>query len=165
VTGLGRRIVIMGVAGCGKSTVAAVIADRLRSRFVEADAVHSPANIAKMSAGIALTDDDRWPWLAALQGELRSGNVVVACSALRRSYRDVLRAAGDVELVFLDVTEAEVRRRLRARAGHFMRAEMIDSQFATLERPGDDETDVAVIAADGPIESVIEAVTSALGVA
>jgi carbohydrate kinase (thermoresistant glucokinase family) len=158
-----RRIVVMGVSGCGKSTVAAVIAERLGARFIDADDVHSPTNVAKMSAGIPLTDDDRWPWLLALQAELVSGDVVMACSALRRSYRDVLRAPGDVVFVFLDVTVAEVRRRVRARTGHFMRAELIDSQFATLERPSDDEPDVATVVADGSIEDVIEATAATLG--
>ena len=160
----GPRAVIMGVAGCGKSTVAAAAATRLDARFVDADAVHSPANVAKMSAGIALTDDDRWPWLIALRTELQAGNVVVACSALRRSYRDLLRVAGHVVFVFLDITVDEARRRVGARTGHFMGAAMIDSQFATLERPSDDETDIAVVAADGPIESVIEAAIAELSI-
>ncbi len=147
----------MGVAGCGKSTVAAALAETFDARFVEADEHHLPASIQKMAAGIPLTDADRWPWLTLLQQELNGeGPVVLACSTLKRSYRDLLRRAGGVHFVFLSVDQAEIERRLTKRPGHFMGATMAASQFAALEVPGADETDVIMLSAGGPMSAVIE---------
>src|SRR6478752_5823950 len=115
------RIVVMGVAGSGKTTVGRDLADALGAAFLDADSVHPPANVAKMSAGEPLTDDDRWPWLARLRAELRSSeSIVVACSALKRRYRDLLRHAGEVRFVFLDLDADAARDRATHREGHYM---------------------------------------------
>lgn len=152
----------MGVAASGKSTVAVRLAEQLGARMVEADDHHLPGSIAKMSARIPLIDEDRWPWLLRLQRELATGDgVVVACSALRKSYRDVLRRAGDVRFVFLDVTRDEVERRIASRAGHFMGAAMVESQFAAFERP-DDEPDVHVVDATRDLDDIVEEARQAL---
>ena len=157
------RVVVMGVAGSGKSTVAAALAARLGARFVEADEFHQPASIAKMAAGVPLDDDDRWPWLLALREQLSSpAAVVLACSALRRSYRDLLRGAGGVRFVFLDVDRYDVVRRVAGRTGHFMGAAMVDGQFTALERPADDETDVVVVPGDGTPDDSVEVALAAL---
>ncbi len=138
-----RVIVMMGVSGSGKSTVGAMLAKRLGCPFEEGDDLHPLANIAKMSAGIALDDTDRAPWLAAVGhwiAERGDGWGVVSCSALKRDYRDALRAAGRPTLgfVLLDTDEATLRDRLVHRT-HFMPVSLLDSQLATLERPGTDE--------------------------
>lgn len=139
-------IVVMGVSGTGKSTLGALLASGWHAPFLEGDAYHSPESVAKMAAGAALTDDDRWPWLdrlgaalgAAARGE---GVAVAACSALRRAYRERLAAAAGMKLrfVFLDTDHDEIARRMRGRGGHYMPASLLDSQLATLERPGTDE--------------------------
>ncbi len=149
------RIVVMGVAGSGKSTIAAMLGERLGLPVAEADDFHLATSITKMTAGQPLTDDDRWPWLVRLQRELdqRQGGVIT-CSGLRRSYRDLLRRVSGVRFVFLDVTPDEARRRAAARTGHFMDAAMIESQFATLERPDEDEVDVLRIDATLPISLI-----------
>lgn len=144
------RVVVMGVAGSGKSTVGPVLAERLGARFVDGDALHPPANVARMAAGVPLTDQDRWPWLAAVRHVLRSSDaVVVACSALRRAYRDMLRGAGEVRFVDLVLDAGEATRRLTRRPGHFMKAAMVGGQFDTLEPPAAEETDVVAVAAAG----------------
>ncbi len=153
----------MGVAGSGKSTVGLELATRRRSAFVDGDQLHPPANVAKMVAGRPLDDEDRWPWLAAVRSTLRSSDaVVVACSALRRSYRDALRRAEGVRFVYLVVTAGEARRRLEHRGGHFMKAGMVDGQFATLEPPAPQETDVARVDAAGPPPQVVMRAQGAL---
>ena len=130
----------MGVSGSGKTTVGAALADALGLRFVDGDALHPAANVAKMAAGIPLDDDDRAPWLDAIGSELAAGPVVVACSALKRAYRDRLRdAAPSLQLVFLDGSPQLLASRMAARPGHFMPTTLLDSQLATLERPGPDE--------------------------
>jgi carbohydrate kinase (thermoresistant glucokinase family) len=157
------RVVVMGVAGSGKTSVAMELAERLHARFVEADDLHLSESIEKMTAGVPLTDDDRWPWLLRVQRHLASDEaVVVSCSALRRSYRDLLRRVGDVRFVFLDVARGEVERRLAHRAGHFMGKDMVESQFATLERP-DAEHDVEAIEVMDASLSVDDLVAQALG--
>ncbi|WP_018635182.1 gluconokinase [Parafrankia elaeagni] len=133
-------LVVIGVSGCGKSTLASAVAERLGRPFLEGDDLHPPANRAKMTAGSALTDDDRWPWLHAVRDWMATcTDGVVACSALRRSYRDLLRTAGDVLFVHVDVPEPELRRRLAERRGHWMPATLLDSQLAVLEPLGPDE--------------------------
>jgi carbohydrate kinase (thermoresistant glucokinase family) len=165
--GVSMRVVVMGVAASGKSTVAERLAKSIDARLVEADDYHLPESIAKMSAGTPLTDEDRWPWLLRLQRELAGAisedgrAVVVSCSALRKSYRDLLRRAGDVRFVFLDVSREEVELRIAARAGHFMGAAMVDSQFAALERP-DNEPDVIVLDAMRDLNEVVEDAREAL---
>lgn len=135
----------MGVAGTGKTTVGALLAGRLGWRYAEADDFHPAANVAKMAAGEPLTDADRGPWLEAIGrwiDERAAEGVpgVVSCSGLRRAYRDQLREGRpQVRLVFLEGSRELITRRLAARHGHFMRVEMLDSQFAALEPPQPDE--------------------------
>lgn len=151
------RVVVMGVAASGKSTVAEHLADAFGARLVEADEHHLPESVAKMSSRIALTDDDRWPWLLRLQRELSAGDsVVMSCSALRKSYRDLLRRAGGVRFIFLDVAREEVERRIALRSGHFMGPAMVESQFATLERPDPAvEPDVHIVDSSQPIANIV----------
>jgi carbohydrate kinase (thermoresistant glucokinase family) len=140
-----RPVVVMGVSGSGKTTVGAALADALGLRFVDGDALHPVANVAKMAAGIPLDDDDRAPWLDAIGAVLAGGPVVVACSALKRAYRDRLRAAAPrLELVFLDGDRELLASRMVARPGHFMPASLLDSQLATLEPPTADEQALTV---------------------
>lgn len=157
-----RVLVVMGVSGSGKSTVAAMIADRLGWDFAEGDAVHPPANVAKMQAGTPLDDEDRWPWLdvvaAWIRDHLSSGtHGVVTCSALKRSYRDVLRAPG---VVFVHVAGdgTLIGDRMAARSGHFMPTALLASQLATLELPQPDEAHITVAADRTPQEECDEVI-------
>lgn len=157
------RIVVMGVAGSGKSTVAIELAARRGVRFVDADDLHGDANVAKMASGSPLTDDDRWPWLAAVREALRTEHdVVVACSALKRAYRDALRAAGDLTFVHLTIDRDEAMRRVGARTEHFMGPAMVNSQFAALEPADEDERDVLCVDASGETTAVVDRVETAL---
>lgn len=146
----------MGVSGSGKSTVGRALAQGLGLPYIEGDELHPAANVAKMAAGIPLTDDDRKGWLDAIAQRLddpaaRTCGVVVACSALRRVYRDRLRrAAPDLRVVWLHGDEATLARRLAARTGHYMPASLLPSQLATLEPPGDEEVPLAVDVAQAP---------------
>jgi len=152
-------VVVMGVSGSGKTTVAMRLAQALGWDFLEGDSLHPPANIAKMSAGHPLDDDDRWPWLDAIADwmaqRLRDGRSgVVACSALRRVYRDRLRQAGSgVRFAYLHVARDELARRMRERQ-HFMPPSLLDSQLATLEVPGADEGALRVDDEHGPDAAV-----------
>ncbi len=154
-------IVVMGVSGVGKTTIARLLADRLGVPFAEGDDFHSAANVAKMSAGVPLEDADRWPWLAAVGGWLRERQTagtggVVTCSALRRAYRDVLRAAAPgAYFVHLDGSEELVAERMRGRSGHFMPPGLLRSQFAALEPLGPDE-DGTVVDVGGSPERLAE---------
>ena len=124
----------MGVSGCGKSSLGAALATALALPFTDADDLHPAANRAKMAAGQPLTDNDRWPWLQAVGAVLAAEAGVVACSALRRSYRDLLRAAaGPVQFLHLVAPREVITERLAARRGHFMPIALLDSQLATLE--------------------------------
>lgn len=150
-----RPVVVMGVSGSGKTTVGAALADALGLRFVDGDALHPVANVAKMAAGIPLDDADRAPWLDAIGAVLAEGPVVVACSALKRAYRDRLRAAAPgLQLVFLDGSPALLASRMSARPGHFMPTSLLDSQLATLERPGPDEQALTADIAD-PVPVIV----------
>jgi gluconokinase len=159
-------VTVMGVSGSGKTTVGAALAQRLRVPFEDADDLHPPANVAKMSAGIPLDDSDRLPWLRAVgawQVEHATGGVM-SCSALRRSYRDVLReAAPDQVFVHLAGERDVVARRVAGRPGHFMPAALVDSQFATLEPLGTDEHGIT-LDLDQPIDTLVDACVAALGV-
>ena len=155
-------IVVMGVSGSGKSTVAATLVDRLGWEFAEGDDFHPPANVEKMRAGHPLDDEDRWPWLRSLAawiGEYeRAGrSVVVTCSALKRSYRDLLRE-GHPSVWFAHVTASPelIRDRMEHRTGHYMPASLLDSQLATLEPLGDDEPGARVSGAGSPPSVVTE---------
>ncbi len=144
-------IVVMGVSGCGKSTLAAHLATDLAAPAFEGDDFHSPASVAKMRAGQPLDDADRWPWLdrlgAAIGAAVREhGIAVAACSALKRGYRERLEKAAGAPLAFvlLEGERDEIAPRLAARAGHYMAPSLLDSQFATLERPDADERALAL---------------------
>ncbi len=146
----------MGVSGCGKTTVGRALAARLGVNFVEGDALHSDSNIAKMAAGIPLTDADRHGWLQAVAEQLNNptaaaSGVVASCSALKRIYRDLLRAgAPDLRFVFLHGERALLAQRLAARSGHYMPASLLQSQLDTLEPPGDDESPIRLDIAVDP---------------
>jgi gluconokinase len=148
----------MGVSGSGKSTVGAALAQRLRVPFADADDFHPPANIAKMTAGEPLNDDDRYPWLEAIGEWLaqRRDGGVMSCSALKRKYRDQLRRhCADVEFLHLAGTPEVIGRRQASRPGHFMPAALLASQFATLEPLETDERGIA-IDVDQDIDAIIE---------
>jgi gluconokinase/shikimate kinase len=149
-------LVLMGVSGCGKSTVAGVLAGRLGWAVAEGDELHPPENVAKMAAGQPLTDDDRKPWLqhvAAWIGQWVAAHEpgVITCSALRRSYRDDLREP-HVVFVYLRGSRDEIARRLAVRHGHFMPLALLDSQFATLEPPDEDEQSLTVDIGPSPTD-------------
>ncbi|ROP60617.1 gluconokinase/shikimate kinase [Curtobacterium sp. PhB115] len=161
-----RVLVVMGVSGSGKSTVAAMVAERLGWEFAEGDSMHPQANVDKMHAGTPLTDEDRWPWLDVvagwIRGHLEAGtNGVVTCSALKRSYREVLRAPG---VVFVHVAGdgALIEARMSSRSGHFMPTSLLSSQLATLEPPQPDEAHVTVTADRTP-EAETDEVLELLG--
>lgn len=165
---LPAAIIIMGVSGSGKSTIGVLLAERLGWPFADADGFHPPENVAKMAAGTPLTDADRWPWLDAIAAHIGATRgtgqpVVVACSALRRAYRERLRA-GHGDLIFLHLAGAPevIAARQAARQGHFMPPSLMASQFATLEDTGDEPDAVAVSVADTP-QSVVDAAMAALG--
>ncbi|MET9428248.1 MULTISPECIES: gluconokinase [unclassified Streptomyces] len=158
-------VVVMGVAGTGKTTIGPLVAERLGVPYAEGDDFHPEANIAKMSAGTPLDDDDRWPWLDAI-GRWAHGREglggVVSSSALKRSYRDRLRAVAP-GVVFLHLTgdRALIEERMAARKGHFMPTALLDSQFATLQPLADDEAGVAVDVSGGP-EAIADRAVEAL---
>ncbi|MBO0984786.1 gluconokinase [Rathayibacter sp. SD072] len=157
-----RAIVVMGVSGSGKSTVAALLAGFLHWSFLEGDDLHPRSNVEKMAAGTPLTDVDRGPWLAEIAREVdeRIANgrpVVVTCSALRRSYRDILRR-DDLVFVHLAGSKEVVADRLASRLDHFMPAALLDSQFGLLEPLGDDERHIAVDVGRAPEEEIAEIV-------
>jgi gluconokinase len=149
-----RPVVVMGVSGSGKTTVGEALAEALGVPFADGDALHPAANVAKMAAGIPLDDADRAPWLDTIGALLSAGSIVIACSALKRTYRDRLRAAApDLELVFLEVDRATLLDRMTHRT-HFMPPSLLDSQLATLEPPTADEHAVVVDGAAPLVELV-----------
>jgi gluconokinase len=157
-------VVVMGVSGCGKSSIGARLAGRLDGAFIEGDALHPPANIAKMSAGTPLTDADRLPWLDLIVAEIKrrlvaGQSVVASCSALKTIYRDRLRAAapGQVRFVFLRGDQALLQARMSMRPGHFMPASLLTSQLATLEDPSGEDGVSTFDIALAPEEIVVRA--------
>jgi gluconokinase len=162
----GRRVVLMGVSGSGKTTVGSALAARLGWRFIDGDALHPPANIAKMSGGTPLTDADRAPWLAAIARQLApGGNAIAACSALRRDYRTTIaEAVPGVLFVQLNVPPATLAARMRTRSAHFMPASLLDSQLSAFEPLGPGEPGIAVDA-DRNLDSVIRELAERLGAA
>ena len=135
-------IVLMGVSGSGKTTLGKKLAERLEFPFLEGDDFHSVANKTKMEAGIPLTDEDRLPWLQSLSQELKKiaaegSRAVIACSALKKKYRDLLSQGASVQWIYLKGRKDLIRRRIERRQGHFMKAELLESQFDVLEEPGD----------------------------
>jgi gluconokinase len=157
-----RRLVVMGVSGCGKSSVGAGLAAALGLRFVDGDSLHPAANIAKMAQGIPLTDEDRAPWLAEVGAVLRAQGGVIACSALKRSYRDLIRAAaGEVWFLYLRGSRETLLSRMSLRPGHFMPPALLDSQLATLEEPQADEAHL-VADIEAPLAQIIAGFVAAL---
>lgn len=165
-------IILIGPAGAGKTTVGTALADALGWRFVDADDLHSPGNRARLARGEALSDAERAPWLASLRKEIERAvedgeSLVLACSALKRSYREALlprsgRAVGRVRFVYLKSTRERLDRRLHSRVGHFVPPELLESQLATLEEPVPDE---GVFTVDGerPVEETVGQIRRATG--
>lgn len=162
-TGLPRIIIVMGVSGSGKSTIAGLLAERLGWDFVDGDAFHSPEHVARMRSGHALDDADRAPWLAAMAAwigtRLETGKPgVLACSALKQAYRDALiQGRAGIRIVYLDGDRDLIAARIARRTGHFMPAALLDSQFATLEPPRPEEGALAV-----PIVGSAEAIVATI---
>jgi gluconokinase len=159
----GMIVVLMGVCGCGKTTIGGVLAGQTGWPFLDADDFHPPANVGKMRAGIALTDDDRWPWLDRLAAEMaainaRGGNAILACSALKQAYRDRLARGGDVRFVYLKGDRATIEPRLTARAGHYMPASLLESQLAALEEPAN----ATIVDIRTPVPAQVAAIRNAL---
>jgi len=162
-------IVVIGVSGSGKTVVGEVLARKLNWQFEDADNWHPPANIEKMRRGDALTDEDRVPWLQALSSAIQNWianerSVVLACSALRKSYRNALRKADPggkrVRFVYLKGTYDEIDRRLKARVGHFMPESLLKSQFATLEEP--DSSEALVVDVSSSVATIVDSIITAL---
>ena len=154
-------VVLMGVSGAGKTTIGERLAQRLGWPLIEGDDYHPAANVAKMGAGIPLEDDDRWPWLDALNRRIRGeGNAVVTCSALKESYRQRLLAGiADARIVYLHAPKAVIAARVAARKHRYMPASLLESQFATLEPP----TDAIAVDVSGEPEACVVAIIAALG--
>ena len=151
-----RRVVIMGVSGCGKSSVGAGLAARLGLNYRDGDDLHPPENVAKMRAGMPLTDADRWPWLGRVgQVFLANAPVIVGCSALKRAYRDRIRTAagGPVTFVHLAGSQEVIAARMALRQGHYMPLSLLDSQFAALEPPAAEEA--ITVSIDQPLEALV----------
>ncbi len=151
-----RRVVIMGVSGCGKSSVGARLAARLGLNYRDGDDLHPPENVAKMRAGMPLTDADRWPWLDRVgQVLLAEAPVIVGCSALKRAYRDRIRTAagGPVTFVHLAGSQEVIAARMALRQGHYMPLSLLDSQFAALEPPAAEEA--ITVSIDQPLEAIV----------
>ena len=160
------RLIVMGVSGCGKSTMASALGERLGLDMVDGDDLHLPESVAKMRSGIALQDADRWPWLDRIGDYLAQAQEpgrVVACSALKRVYRDRIREqAGDVCFVFLDGDFDLIEQRMRQRVGHYMQPGLLDSQFRTLEKPQADESDVIRLPITEPVQDMVAQALNAL---
>ncbi|MFK0689273.1 gluconokinase [Mesorhizobium sp. IMUNJ 23033] len=164
-------IVVMGVSGCGKTSVGIDIAARLGFSFVEGDTLHPRGNVEKMSLGIPLSDDDRWPWLDLVGAALRlaheeGSGLVVSCSALKKSYRDRLRhaAGGPVFFVFLQGSRSVLQARMADRRGHFFPPALLDSQLAALENPAGEEL-VVTVDIDAPVDRIVDRALNGLGAA
>jgi len=159
-------MVVMGVTGSGKTTVGEALAHAISATYVDGDRLHPQANIAKMSAGIPLDDADRGPWLAKVGETLRQrpAPVIVGCSALKRAYRDFITemAGAPVLFIYLDGSRELISKRMHERTGHFMPTSLLDSQFATLEVPNEDENAIAV-AIDAPLEEIVAKIEAKFG--
>ena len=162
-------IIIFGVSGAGKTTIGKLLARDLRWRFIEADDFHPAANIEKMRSGHPLTDNDRWPWLEQLRQQIERSlsareNAVLACSALKRAYRDRLHVSDEIKFVFLRGDHALVQKQLRSRHGHFMNATLLQSQFDALDEPESDENVVTIELGRRP-EEIVERIEAKLNLA
>ena len=153
------RLIVMGVSGCGKSTMASALGERLGLDMVDGDDLHLPESVAKMRAGIALQDADRWPWLdriGAYLAQAQSPGRVVACSALKRAYRDRIRLhAGEVCFLFLHGDFELIQNRMQQRVGHYMQPGLLTSQFQALEIPQTDESDVITLPITEPVADLL----------
>ncbi len=162
-----NALIVMGVSSSGKSSIGKALAERLGWRFADGDDFHPPANVEKQRAGQALTDEDRWPWLQSIADEIdrvtaEGGKLVVACSALKRVYRDLLvHGRHDIRIVYLDGSRELIAKRMAARKNHFMPPSLLDSQFKTLEMPGTDERVIAV-SIDDDIDGIVAAIAKQL---
>ncbi|MBO9649373.1 MAG: gluconokinase [Variovorax sp.] len=159
------KVLVMGVSGCGKSTVAVRLASALGARLIEGDDFHLPSSQRKMRDGIPLNDNDRWPWLDQLGALLSAdtGSAVLTCSALKRAYRDRLRAAvPSLRIVYIEIAPDDARARVAARTGHLFPASLVANQFATLESPVG-ESNVLSVAAAQPVEAQLGAAIDWLG--
>ena len=161
-------LIVMGVSGAGKSTIGDKLAERLRWKYEDGDRFHPASNVAKMSAGQPLTDEDRWPWLRAIADEIericKAGeHVVIASSALKRPYRDILvHGRPDVRIIYLKGPQELIASRLALRENHFMPPGLLESQFRTLEPPDASENPVTV-SIDGSVETVVDDILRQLG--
>lgn len=156
-------VVLMGVAGSGKTTVGTMLADAMKCPFLEGDSLHSTASIDRMSHGIPLTDSDRAPWLVAIHARIldvfeRGQDLVVGCSALKQQYREVLAEGVSITWVYLKGSAELIRSRLRHRPSHFMKADMLASQFAALEEP----SDAIVVDVSAPPSAIVEQILAQL---
>lgn len=162
-----NALIVMGVSSSGKSSIGKALAERIGWRFADGDDFHPPANVEKQRAGQPLTDEDRWPWLQSIADEIdrvtAEGNkLVVACSALKRVYRDLLvHGRHDIRIVYLDGSKELIGKRMAARKNHFMPPSLLDSQFKTLEVPGADERVIAV-SIDDDIDGIVDAIAKQL---
>lgn len=164
----GQSIILMGVSGSGKSTVGTAVAHEINAKFIDGDDLHPRANIQKMASGCPLNDEDRAPWLerlndAAYSLSHKNETGIIVCSALKRRYRDALRAGNEgIVFLYLKGSYDVILQRLQARAGHYMPDTLLKSQFETLEEPGEDETDVIRVNIDHQIEGVVSRCVTAL---
>ncbi|ACS84083.1 gluconokinase [Musicola paradisiaca] len=164
----GQSIILMGVSGSGKSSVGAGLAKRIGAKFIDGDDLHPRANIQKMAGGQPLNDDDRAPWLQRLNDAAyslyhKNETGIIVCSALKKRYRDLLRADNEgMVFIHLNGSFELVLQRHQARAGHFMPTELLKSQFDALEEPGTDEADVLSVSIDGSLDQVVEHCVAAL---
>jgi gluconokinase len=162
-------VIVFGVSGAGKTTIGKLLAEQLGWKFYEADDFHPRANIEKMRRGIPLSDEDRWPWLDRLREHLTRSlaakkNAVLACSALKRAYRERLRVSDRVKLVFLRGDYAFIEKQIRRRRGHFMNPALLKSQFADLEEPGLDDDALTIELGQTP-EELVKEIKTKLGLA
>ena len=165
--GLPQAIVLMGVCGSGKTVVGEALAPKLGYAFRDGDGFHPEANVRKMAAGTPLTDEDRWPWLDSIGHALRDfrgGGIIVACSALKKAYRQRIAAAAGrpVAFIHLDGAYATLKERMQTRRGHFMPVSLLDSQIAILEPPDASENAIRV-SVDQPLDKVVDAAIAGLG--
>ena len=163
-----HAIIVMGVSGCGKSSVGELLADKLGLTFMEGDSLHPEANVEKMGRGVPLTDEDRWPWLEKIGGIIaettaRGEGIVVSCSALKQVYRERLRqsAGGDLAFVYLSGSRELLTERMGARTGHFMPLSLLETQIATLEVPTG-EPGVVTVDIDKSVEAIVDEAISGL---
>jgi carbohydrate kinase (thermoresistant glucokinase family) len=156
-------VMLMGVCGCGKSSVGRALAEELGWSFLDADDLHPQSNVEKMANGVPLTDEDRWPWYERIAAELRrlsttGDHVVLACSALKQAYRDCLAGTGDLRIVYLKGDATVIEPRILSRRGHFMPASLLASQFAALEEP----VDAIVVDVSQPLAAQVATIARAL---